>query len=330
METGDVIAKVRTFMESRVILTAAELNLFTHLHEKSSSAKELAGKLKLNVHALTRLLDTLVTFGLIKKHDTYYLLPDQSAPLAARHPDTILPFILHLNNLWDSWSHLTEIVKNGPHLKPKPLLKKTKKDQRAFIGAMHVVGRKLSQEIADAYDLKPFNRLLDIGGGSGTYSIAFLKKNPMLTGVIFDLKNVIPTAEERMNAEGLAKRVELVAGDFYHDELPQGCDLALLSAIIHQNSPEQNRALYRKIFQALLPGGRLLIRDFVMDESRTHPPEGALFALNMLVNTPGGDTYTFLEIKNPLEQAGFMEVKMIRSSQMMDCLIEAKKPLAHD
>ena len=327
METGDVIADVRNFMKSRVILTAAELNLFTHLHKKSSSAKELAGKLKLNTRALTRLLDTLVTFGLIKKHDIHYRLTNQGVPLAARHPDTILPFILHLNNLWDSWSHLTEIVKNGPHLKPKPSLAKAEEDQRAFIGAMHVVGRKLSQEIAGAYDLKPFKRLLDIGGGSGTYTIAFLKKNPMLTGVIFDLKNVIPLAEEKMNAEGLAKRVELVAGDFYHDDLPRDCDLALLSAIIHQNSPEQNRALYCKIFQALLPGGRLLMRDFVMDESRTHPPEGALFALNMLVNTPGGDTYTFREIKHPLEKAGFVEVKMIRTGQqMMDCLVEAKKP----
>jgi SAM-dependent methyltransferase len=328
METGDVIADVRNFMKSRVILTAAEFDLFTHLHKKSSSAKELAGKLKLDTRALTRLLDTLVTCGLIKKHTTHYLLTDQGLLLSSRHPETILPFVLHLNNLWDSWSHLTEIVKNGPHRKPKPFLKKAEEDQRSFVGAMHVVGRKLSQEIAGAYDLKPFKRFLDIGGGSGTYSIAFLKKNPMLTGVIFDLKNVILMAKERMNAEGLAKRVELVAGDFYHDDLPRDCDLALLSAIIHQNSPEQNRALYRKIFRALLPGGRLLIRDFVMDESRTHPPEGALFALNMLVNTPRGDTYTFREIKHPLEKAGFVEVKMIRTGQqMMDCLVEAKKPL---
>ena len=87
---------------------------------------------------------------------------------------------------------------------------------------------------------------------------------------------------------------------------------------------------FHKIFQALLLGGRLLIRDFVMDESRTHPPEGALFALNMLVNTPGGDTYTFREIKHPLEQAGFLEVKIIQTcQQLMDCLVEAKKPRVH-
>ncbi|HPD60596.1 MAG TPA: methyltransferase [Thermodesulfobacteriota bacterium] len=330
MERGDVIADVRNFMKSRVILTAAELNLFTHLHEKSSSAKKLADQLKLNPRALTRLLDALVTFGLVKKHHTRYFLTDQGLLLSSHHRETILPFVLHLNTLWDSWSHLTGIVKNGPYRKPKAFLGKAEEDQKAFIGAMHVVGRKLAQEIAEAYDLKPFKRLLDIGGGSGTYSIAFLRNNPSLKGIIFDLKNVIPMAEERIKAEGLSDRLEPVAGDFYHDELPRGCDLALLSAIIHQNSPEQNRALYRKIFQALLPEGRLLIRDFVMDESRTHPPEGALFAINMLVNTPGGDTYTFQEIKHPLEQAGFMEIKIIRPcQQIMDCLVEAKKPSAH-
>jgi len=327
MEPDDIITEVRNFMKSRGILTAAELNLFTHLHEKSSSAKELAGKLKLNTRALTRLLDALVTFGLVKKHTTQYLLTDQGLLLSSHHPETILPFILHLNNLWNSWSHLTRIVKNGPYRKPKAFLEKAEEDQRAFIGAMHVIGRKLSQKIAEAYDLKPFKRLLDIGGGSGTYSIAFLKKNPSLKGIIFDLKNVISMAEERIKAEGLSDRLELVAGDFYCDEFPRGCDLAFLSAIIHQNSPEQNRALYRKIFQALLPGGILLIRDFVMEESRTHPPEGALFAINMLVNTPGGDTYTFREFKHPLEEAGFVEVKMIRPcQQIMDCLVEAQKP----
>ena len=330
MEPGAVLTEVRNFMKSRVILTAAELNLFTHLHEKTSSAKELADKLNLDTRSLTRLLDTLVTLGLIKKRDTHYTVIDQGLLLSSRHPETILPFVLHLNNLWDSWSHLTGIVKRGPHQKTEPPFEKSQEDQRAFISAMHVIGRALSREIADTYDLKPFKRLLDIGGGSGTYTTAFLRKNPKLTGVIFDLKNVIPMAEERMKAENLSNRVELMAGDFYHDALPLGCDVALLSAIIHQNSLEQNSDLYRKIFQALLPGGRLLIRDFVMDESRTRPAEGALFALNMLVNTRGGDTYTFPEIKHSLEEAGFVNVTIVRQGpQMMDCLVEAKKPPAH-
>jgi predicted nicotinamide N-methyase len=189
-----------------------------------------------------------------------------------------------------------------------------------------VIGRSLSREIASSYDLSRFKRLLDMGGGSGTYTIAFLEKNSTMTAVIFDLPSVIPLAVERLNDAGYLKRATLVAGDFYKDALPAGCDLALLSAIIHQNSPQENLNLYKKIFHALEPGGALLIRDHIMDESRTKPPAGALFAINMLVCTSGGDTYTFKEIKDALEQAGFQAVKQVRSGERMDGLVEARKP----
>ena len=197
---------------------------------------------------------------------------------------------------------------------------------RAFIGAMHAIGRSLSMEISRAFDAGRFRRLLDIGGGSGTYTIAFLRANPQMTAVLFDLAPVISMAKERLRAEGLSDRVTLAAGDFYGDELPSGCDLALLSAIIHQNSPAQNLDLYKKAFRALDPGGSILIRDHLMDESRTSPLAGALFAVNMLVATQGGDTYTFGEIKEGLEKAGFTGVSLIRAESEMDGLVEARKP----
>ena len=146
-----------------------------------------------------------------------------------------------------------------------------------------------------------------------------------MQAVIFDLENVIPIAVEKVGEEKLQDRVSFVPGDFNEDELPGGCDVALLSAIIHQNSPVQNLNLYQKIYRALDPGGVLLIRDHVMDTTRTRPPSGALFALNMLVSTPAGDTYTFEEIKGSLETAGFNRVEMIMTGERMDCLMEARK-----
>jgi ubiquinone/menaquinone biosynthesis C-methylase UbiE len=198
--------------------------------------------------------------------------------------------------------------------------------RRAFIGAMHVIGRVLSEEIAGSLDLRGYGKLLDIGGGSGTYTIAFLRRNPELKAVLFDLKDVIPIAKERFSSEGFVDRVELVAGDFYSDELPAGCDLALLSAIIHQNGRQQNLELFRKAYRALEPGGMLLIRDHIMDEKRTSPPEGALFAINMLVNTEGGDTYTFHEVEQGLQEAGFTDIRLLRSGEKMDCVVAAVKP----
>lgn len=313
------------FMKSRIILTAAELDLFTQIHRLFPTARELAELMDIEVRATTRLIDALVTLGLLEKKNDRYACTDTGMTLSSNHKETILPMILHLNGLWDTWSHLTETIREGKNPYRSLSIRRDKSRQEAFIGAMHVIGRQLSSEIADFYDLSPFKKLLDIGGGSGTYTIAFLRKNPKMTAVIFDLEDVISLAEKRLKGEGLQDRVVLESGDFHFDPLPEGCDLALLSAIIHQNSPRQNSDLYRKIYQGLIPGGVLLIRDHIMDDSRTHPPDGAIFALNMLVNTEGGDTYTFGEVKKDLKGAGFGDIKMKRKGEKMDCLVEARK-----
>jgi len=132
-------------------------------------------------------------------------------------------------------------------------------------------------------------------------------------------------ARRRLRQLKLTGRVRLVAGDFYRDELPRGADLAWVSAIVHQNSREQNRALFRKIFRALQPGGRIAIRDVVMEESRTAPVPGALFAVNMLVGTPGGGTFTFKELAADLRRAEFVEARLVRRGVGNDSVVVAKR-----
>jgi len=320
-----LLEKVRNFMESRIILTGAELDIFTRIHRGLNTAEAIADKNHLDTRALTRLLDALVVYGfLAKANSTYQLTPD-GLLLSSDHPESTLPMVLHMNELWDTWTHLTETVARGKNPARVPRSQKSEKAAQAFIGAMHVVGRKLSKKIADSLDLSSYHKLLDIGGASGTYTIAFLNKNPELKSVIFDLKPVIPLAEAGIREAGLADRVEMVSGDFYTDELPKGCDLALLSAIIHQNSPAQDFALYEKIYRALAPGGTLLIRDHIMEENRTRPPAGAIFALNMLVGTEGGDTYTFQEVKSALDSAGFVDIRQIQQGVNMDGMVTARK-----
>jgi SAM-dependent methyltransferase len=327
-ENQDVGTTARAFMRSRIILTAAELDLFTIIEDSPTTAEKIADRFGFNSRALERVLDCLVTFGLLQKNERTYSLTKKGAPYSSKHAASELAMLLHMSHLWESWSGLTEVVKNGPGSEWKPPRHVDMDRRRAFIGAMHVGGRRLSEEIASSFDLKDHRKLLDIGGGSGTYTIALLNHNPQLQAILFDLKDVIPMARERLSSEGLLNRVELIAGDFYSDDLPGGCDLALLSAIIHQNSRHQNLQLFRKAYQSLDPGGMLLIRDHIMDEQRTHPPEGALFAVNMLVNTKGGDTYTFHEVAEDLKEAGFTDVKLLRSGGRMDCVVGAVKPIS--
>jgi len=322
-----VLENVRGFMQSRIILTGAELDVFTQIHRGADTVQTLAQANRLDLRALTRLLDALAVYGLLKKENDRYRLTPAGEFLSSDHPETSLPMVLHMNELWDTWSQLTPSIVEGKNPKRIPVGKKNEAAMNAFIGAMHVIGKGLSREIAGILDLSPYHQLLDIGGGSGTYTIAFLERNPNMRAVIFDLDSVIPLAEARLGEAGIKERVELVSGDFYRDELPQGCDLALLSAIIHQNSPGQNVALYRKIHNALLPGGTIMIRDHIMDESRTQPPAGAIFAINMLVATEGGDTYTFREVKESLEQSGFENIRQIRHGEKMDCIVTARKPV---
>lgn len=319
-----VQAEITAFMKSRVILTGVEFDIFSRLDKTPSTAADLAVSLHVNTRGLTRLLDCLTAMEYLMKDGQVYSTAAKGAVLSWHHPQTMLPSAQHQRHLWDHWSQLTAAVTRGG----TPRETRDVADPArwlAFIGAMHVIGRQMSLDIAGAFDAGPYHRLLDIGGASGTYTIAFLDKNPQMSAVIFDLADVTPLAGERIAAEGLESRVEVVAGDFSRDELPRGCDLALLSAIIHQNSPDENLALYQKIFRALEPGGTVLIRDHVMDDFRTKPLAGTLFALNMLNGTPGGDTYTFGEIKDGLQRAGFTGVELIRIGEKMDSLVQAQK-----
>ena len=324
-ETDTAMDEARSFMISRIILTAAELDFFTRLEEKPCTAREMAREMELDARTTTRVLDCLVALCLLEKKSAVYKPTEKGSVYSARHPETIRPMVLHTNHLWDMWSELTDVVKKGGD-SGRQGIQLDNENWKSFIGAMHVSGRKLAQKIASEYDLSRFKRLLDIGGASGTYTIAFLRANPSMTAVLFDLANVIPMAKERVVEEKIADRVQLVAGDFYRDKLPKGCDLALLFAVIHQNSPEKNLELYTKIYRALEPGGTVLIRDHIMDESRTKPTAGAVFAINMLVNRHGGDTYTFAEVKAGLEKAGFINVKQVRHGESMDGLVEGRKP----
>ncbi len=321
----DIMAVARAFMRSRIILTAAELDLFSIIQDSLTSTEKIAERYGLDRRSLTRVLDCLVTFGLLNKDGEVYSLTEEGALFSSKHPESCLPMLLHMSSLWENWSNLTEIVKKGADPERKPPRPMDTDSRRAFIGAMHVIGRTLSEDIAGSIDLSGYRKLLDIGGGSGTYTIAFLKSNPQLKAILFDLKDVMEMARERLSSEGFLDRAELVAGDFYADELPGGCDLALLSAIIHQNSGEENIELFRKAYRALDPGGMLLIRDHIMNEQRTWPSEGAMFAINMLANTLGGDTYTFLEVERDLRAAGFKNVRLLRSGERMDSIVGAVK-----
>lgn len=312
------------FNESRLLSTGVELDLFTLLAASPLSVEEIIEKTEADLRGMAILLDALSAMELLIKEDGRYQTNPSAAPfLSEDSPESILPGLRHSAHLWYTWSQLTELVTTGRQPE-RPVTSFTQDRVKAFIGAMHVGASRSASRIVEAINPGEAKALIDVGGASGTYTLAFLKASPEMKATLFDLPEVIEMARERVGKAGMLKRVNLVSGDFYEDDLPPGHDLALLSAIIHQNSPEQNLDLYRKIYDALESGGRIVIRDHVMSSDRTRPVSGAIFAVNMLVNTPGGGTYTFEEIEHGLMEAGFTRVAAIQNEGMFS-LVEAFK-----
>ena len=317
----------RKFMESRIVLTAAELDVFTLLDQGSLTADEIAGRLEATPRGVALLLDALVPLGLIEKQDGRYHCPAEVAAVLSKHsPTSLLPMLLLSVGGWRRWSNLTDIVRNGATGARPAVYDGNHQEQATFIQAMHVLARRVAPAIVAAVGPGDATRLLDIGGALGTYTEAFLEASPALRATLFDLPPVVEMARKRFESTDLASRVSFATGDFYQDELPPDHDLALLSAIIHQNSPEQNLALYQKVARALRPGGRLVIRDHVMSPDHTEPASGTLFAVNMLVVTAGGSTYSFDEIRQGLQEAGFTRIKLLQTGERMDGLVEAFLP----
>lgn len=316
------------FLLPRILISAAELDLFSKIEGHSRTVDELCESEGWDARGLKILMDALAANGLLSvASDGRYGVPHSLVGMLSKTGrEAVLPMILHRGRMWESWSNLTEIVQTGYNPNPIGIAARTEEDMESFIGAMAVVGRIMADRIAESVDLTAFTSLLDVGGGPGTYCIAFLKGAPHMRATVFDLPQVVTMARQRLAEVGLLDRVKIVPGDYMVDELPPGHDLALLSAIIHSNSRETNRKLYEKVFRALGPGGTVLIRDFILDETRTSPPDGAVFAVNMLVATREGNCHTFEEIREDLESAGFVNARMILEGKRMDQLVAATRP----
>jgi predicted O-methyltransferase YrrM len=309
-----------------VVGAAAELNLFTRLGEESLSAEAIAVRLGANLRGMTALLDALAALGMLSKEGEKYSVPAELRPwLIEGAPGTALPMIWHQMSLIRLWSQLAWVVRSGEPAVRQASIRGADADRAAFIAAMHSVSGPFADELIARLGPPQFEHLLDVGGASGTWTLAFLRAVPRATATIFDLPDAIEQARARIAACGMADRIRLVSGDFYDDSLPDGADLAWVSAIAHQHAREDNCALFAKVGEALVPGGRIMVRDIVMEPNRVAPREGALFAINMLVATASGGTFTFDEFREDLEASGFGNVELLVKDERMNSVVAARR-----
>jgi SAM-dependent methyltransferase len=255
------------------------------------------------------LLNALAALGMVEKRGGVFRnTPETAQHFTRRSPDDVRLAMMHTVHLWETWSTLTECVRTG-----------TAAGRRAggddwtgaFIAAMHVNASRRAPAVVQAVDASGIRRMLDIGGGSGAYSIAFAQANPALCAEILDVAEVAPIARRHIAAAGLADRVTAREGDLRTSDFGTGSDLVLVSAICHMLSADENRELVARSYAALGAGGRIVISDFILDPDRAGPRQPALFALNMLVGTRGGNTYTEEEYACWMRSAGFRRIRRV-------------------
>jgi hypothetical protein len=320
-----ILEMMRAYQVPCLLAAAADLDLFEKISPAPRSAVEVAAAAGCDLRAVTILLDALAAIGVIVKQDERYSISPNLAPfLGEASPQSVIAMLRHQANCLRRWSRLPWTVHSGKPEYPGPSICGDDADKESFIQAMHVVSRDVADGLVEEIHPGSVRCILDLGGASGSWTMAWLRVEPQSRAIIFDLPQVIPLARERFSASPFADRVELCAGDFYTDDLPKGTDLAWVSAIIHQNSPDQNLALYRRIAAALEPQGWIYIRDMIMEPSRTAPVAGALFAVNMLSATKGGNSYCLNEIQEDLESAGFSDVQLMRRDKGMHSIVRAR------
>jgi (2Fe-2S) ferredoxin/predicted O-methyltransferase YrrM len=299
---------IRGFMPSRAILTALQLDVFTAIGS-GASAEQVAVKIRADARATKMLLNALVSLRLLEKKDeTFFNAPASARFFSEDSPDGARSGLMHTAGLWERWSTLTQCVRAGTSVETGP---REGEWVRHFIAAMDRNARERAEALVKAVSTAGMKRLLDLGGGSGAYSIAFVRATPGLQAEVMDLADVIRLAQENIRKAGLAGRITTTVGDMLRDSFGENYDVILLSAICHMFSPEENRKLLKKIYLALAAGGQVVVQDFILEASKTAPRAAALFSLNMLVGTRAGRSYSQPEYEHWFEEAGFVDIRRV-------------------
>ncbi len=303
-----ILEMANAFQRSRVLLTAYELGLFTVVNDEWKTSAEVAQALETEPRATDRLMNALTALGLLEKRDARFTNSPAAATFLVKGRPEYMAGLAHTAHLWQTWSGLTAAVRTGTGTAGDEVNERGDEWLRAFIGAMHWRAQQMADPIVRLLDLEGVSRVLDVGGGSGAFSMAFVRAGAGIHAVVFDLPNVVALTRNYVASAGYAAQISTITGDYRTDELPGGFDLVFLSAIVHANSFDENRRLIRKCANAVVPGGQVVVLDQIMNEDRTAPLPAAMFALNMLVGTGGGDTYTESEVRGWMEEVGLSNV----------------------
>jgi SAM-dependent methyltransferase len=299
------------YWQTCALHAGVKLDVFTLMGTKACTADDLAKQIGADERALAMLLGALAAMRLLAKNGGSYTAEPAALDFLSKDSDNYVGYIiLHHHNLMEGWSRLDKAVTTGAPVRTRASFDDEDKLENFLMG-MFNIAINLAPRIVPDIDLSGCRRILDVGGGPGTYAIQFCLHNPGLEGAVFDLPTTRPFAEKTIERFGVRDRVEFIDGNYLEDPLPGGFDAAWLSQILHSEDPEGCRTIIEKAVRALEPGGTIMVHEFIMDDAMDGPLHPALFSLNMLIGTPGGRAYSNGQISDMLEAAGVTDVRRL-------------------
>jgi SAM-dependent methyltransferase len=300
------------YQRSAALKSAIDLQLFTAIDEGARTVSAIANRCHASERGTRTLCDFLSTVGLLTKSGSSYDLPPESATFLSQRSQAYLGttagFLLR-PELKGNFDKLTEAVQRGG-VPPsgENIVAEENPIWVEFARSMMPMMVPAAHSIADLVGASTSMRVLDIAAGHGLFGITIAQRNPRAEIVAVDWKSVLAVAEENARTNQVSDRYRTTPGDAFKVDFGDGYDVALVTNFLHHFDPSTCTTFLRKTHQALKPGGRVVVLEFVPNPDRVSPPFPARFSLTMLAETPGGDAYTFDELRQQLEDAGFSNV----------------------
>lgn len=308
----DLLQLSGSYWAAGALHAGVKLDIFSPLVEGERTAGEVAQSCSTDPRATAMLLDALASLRLlVKTPGGYALTAFAAAQLVRTSPDYLGHIIMHHHHLMEGWAHLPLAVKRGGPVRTSVSHGNEADVRESFLMGMFNLASQLAPLVARSVDLAGRKKLLDLGGGPGTYAIHFCLQNPTLAATVFDLPTTRTFAENTIARFGLGDRIDFRAGDFDTDVIPDGFDVAWLSHVLHAEGPEGCLNMLRKGVAALQPDGIMLVQEFILNDAKDGPLFPALFSLNMLIGTSQGRAYSQAEIAAMMSAAGLHEVRRL-------------------
>jgi SAM-dependent methyltransferase len=307
---GGILGVSGAYWQTCALHAAVKLGVFTAVGAAPHAGEALARTLGANPRGLTMLLDALCAMGLLEKTGAGYANTEAARVWLSKDSPTYLGYmIMHHHHLVTAWSQLDRAVMTGGPVERGPIPEE--EERESFLMGMFNLAMDIAPRLVPQIDLAGRRRLLDLGGGPGTYAIHFCMHNPDLCAAVYDRKTSEPFASQTIQRFGMEGRVRFVPGNYLKDPIEGPYDVAWLSHILHGEGMADCRRILGKAVSALAPGGLLLIHDFILEDTRDNPLFAALFSLNMLLNTEQGQAYSEGEITAMMEGAGLRSIRRL-------------------